>query len=80
MLVKMIGFTTEKELQKLTGLNHEQLWDNDFDLDDWDFGFETDKPLDKFGLGWLATKLDTYCCCCRHTEYNGSHYYMAYHS
>lgn len=34
-----IIFTSEKELQKLTGLSHDELWDNNFDLDDWDIGF-----------------------------------------
>lgn len=80
MLVNMIGFTTEKELQKLTGLNHDELWENGFNLDDWDFGFQTDKYINKFALGWLDTQLDSYCCGCEHTEYNNKHYYIAYHS
>lgn len=79
MLTKIVGFSTEKELQQLTGLNHEQLWDNDFDLDDWDFGFQTDKPLD-VGQKWLDYQLDMYCCGCKHTEYDSKHYYLAYHS
>jgi hypothetical protein len=43
-------FTTEEELCELTGLPpdnyHEALWDAGFILDDWDVGFESDKPLD----------------------------------
>ena len=35
-------FNTEEELQQLTGLNHQALWDNGFDLDDWDWGFVSD--------------------------------------
>ena len=30
----LVYFKTEEELIKLTGLNHEELWDNGFDLDD----------------------------------------------
>ena len=39
-------FSTEEELQQLTGLNHDELWKNDFDLDDWDFGFVSDTYWD----------------------------------
>lgn len=43
-------FTTREELRQLTGLpsdNYDKaLWDNGFDLDDWDVGFESDKPLE----------------------------------
>ena len=35
-------FSIEEELQQLTGLNHNELWENDFDLDDWDWGFVSD--------------------------------------
>lgn len=47
-------FETEDELAKLTGLNHQELWNNNFDLDDWDWGFCSDKKyvvehVDEFG-------------------------------
>ena len=42
-------FTTEDELCELTGLPpdnyHEALWNAGFILDDWDVGFESDKPM-----------------------------------
>ena len=42
-MTKLIFFDKEKELTKLTGLNHEELWDNGFCLDDWDWGFQSDE-------------------------------------
>lgn len=44
-MINLIYFTKEEELEELTGLNHDELWDNDFNLDDWDFGLCTDVPL-----------------------------------
>lgn len=44
-MLKMTWFETEEDLQKLTGLNHDQLWDAGFDLDDWDFGFRVTKKI-----------------------------------
>ena len=95
MKLQAIIFDDEKDLQELTGLNHDQLWDSGFDLDDWDFGIVTDKSLttqyaDEFGdwasyvnydsiPGGLALMFDA-CFCIRHVKYNGKHYTMAYHS
>lgn len=44
-MINLVMFNTEKELIELTGLSHEELWDNGFDLDDWDVGFLSDIPL-----------------------------------
>lgn len=44
-MINLQMFTTEKDLMKLTGLTRDELWDNDFDLDDWDVGFVSDVPL-----------------------------------
>ena len=44
-MIDLTMFTTEKDLMKLTGLSHDELWDNNFDLDDWDVGFVSDVPL-----------------------------------
>lgn len=44
-MINLQMFTTEEDLMKLTGLSRDELWDNDFDLDDWDVGFVSDVPL-----------------------------------
>lgn len=44
-MVKLIGFDTSKELEELTGLTHDELWDAGFNLDDWDAGFESEIQL-----------------------------------
>ena len=46
-MIDLTMFSTEKDLMKLTGLSHDELWENDFDLDDWDVGFVSDVPLTK---------------------------------
>ena len=59
-MINLTMFSTEKDLMKLTGLSHDELWDNDFDLDDWDVGFVSDVPLtvamhnddDEYDGGW----------------------------
>lgn len=83
-------FDTEAELLELTGmLRRDDLWDADFDLDDWDFGFvcqdEWHSYWDCSGdthyyEEWLLNHMNYHCVGYRHTEYNGKHYYMAYHS
>lgn len=78
-------FDTEDDLSALTGLDHDQLWDAGFNLDDWDFGFVVDKPLSQHYKAphyehWLDDHMDCYCCGSRHVQYGGKHYYMAYHS
>lgn len=45
-LVHLTVFETEEDLMLLTGVKHRNdLWDAGFDLDDWDIGFCSDKPL-----------------------------------
>ena len=39
MIKDVTFFETTKELEKLTGLSHTELWDNGFNLDDMDWGF-----------------------------------------
>ncbi len=78
-------FDTTDDLLKLTGLKTRgDLWAVGFDLDDWDFGFVSDTPWDDdsrtFYQVWLLDRMDWYCVGYRHTEYNGKHYYLAYHS
>ena len=89
--LKMIS--TESDLQKETGLNHDGLCDAGFRLDDWDVCFVSQKSLWKMvtdGKGdwwdepfedarWLVTRMDAYCVGYTHVVYDGKHYYMVYH-
>lgn len=78
-------FDNERQLQAMTGLDHNGLWDAGFDLDDWDYGFVTveEWPDPERMLGanvpeyqWHIMNL----CELRHVEYQGRHYYMRYHA
>ena len=76
-------FSNESELSELTGLNHEQLWDAEFNLDDWDFGFVSDTEFDMWNSNYeffMLSRMENYCVGYEHVEYNGKHYYMVYHS
>lgn len=81
-------FDTRKDLLELTGLHDmDSLWEAGFNLDDWDFGFVSDTEWsDDWFDGcpyfeyWLLTHMDRHCVGYEHTEYNGKHYYMLYHS
>lgn len=88
-MVNLTWFESEQDLQKLTGLDHDGLWDAGFNLDDWDFGFVTDEKLSV--SGWIGFDCGYYylikalvdnnpafdpTC----TEYNGRYYYMCYYS
>lgn len=76
-------FSEESELSALTGLNHDQLWDAGFDLDDWDLGFVSDTEFNLEDTSYeffMISKMESYCVGYRYVEYNGKHYYMAYHA
>ena len=49
-MYNIVMFTTREELRELTGLpddNYDKaLWDAGFNLDDWDVGFQSDKPME----------------------------------
>lgn len=83
-------FENEDDLQELTGLTHNELWDAGFNLDDWDFGFCSDEELDlnaydygKYNCGYYylmrSLCMNNPAFEPEHTEYNGKHYYMCYH-
>lgn len=41
---KVIFFETDEDLKKLTGVeDFKELWDEGWDLDDWDFGIQTEE-------------------------------------
>ena len=79
-MTNIIAFENEKELTQLTGLSNKELWDNGFNLDDWDIGFQSDKKINFSNLSWLWVAMDNYCCGYNEVEYMGKYYYMVYHS
>ena len=76
-LVNIVMYTEQEELEELTGLSYDGLWDAGFNMDDWDVGFQCDKELPD---GWLSLQLEDYCVGPSHVEYKGKHYYHAHHS
>ncbi len=46
-MYNLVMFNTLEELRELTGLSDSDnaLWCAGFDLDDWDVGFQSDKPM-----------------------------------
>lgn len=44
-MINLIMTGSEKDLEKLTGLDRNGLWDAGFNLDDWDVCFVSDVPL-----------------------------------
>lgn len=86
-------FDTVSDLRKLTGLSgdnfNQALWEAGFDLDDWDFGIVSKKPLrggwlkgekGRYFEHWMLDRMEGHCCGYKHVEYGGKHYYMVYHS
>ena len=83
-------FHTEKQLQALTGLTHDGLWEAGFDLDDWDYGFVTVEEWPDPDGAWganvpeyqwhLPMLISANCCELAHMEWQGRHYYMRYHA
>lgn len=73
-------FNTEKELSELTGLDHKELWDAGFNLDDWDWGFRTDAGRQSFAEQRILDLMDGYCCGFEEVFYNGYYYYIQYHA
>ena len=93
-MINLIMFSDVSDLEKLTGLDADGLWDAGFNLDDWDVGFRSDEPLgivhkddwdqpyvDWYDTAhWLGMQMDCYCVGCNFTEYGGKYYYLVYHS
>lgn len=76
--LKMI--TKEEDLTKLTGLDHDNLWNEGFDLDDWDVCFVSDRKLTEANAKWLVNRMKSYCCGFEEVEFNKKFYYLVYHS
>ena len=86
MTEKVTFFSEAEELEKLTGLSHDELWDNGFNLDDMDFGFRVRKEWniekydDPYYRYWILNHMDQHCVGYEHVKYKNWHYYMLYHS
>lgn len=48
-MVNLIAFQTSEDLEKITGLSRDELWNVGFNLDDWDAGFQSDVKLHSKG-------------------------------
>lgn len=82
-MIKEIAFFSPKDIESITGLSREELWDKGFVLDDMDFGFILDEdPLDSapFYVHWLLSSAENYCVGYEHVELDGRHYYTIHHS
>lgn len=93
-MINLTMFDTEEDLMKLTGLTRDELWDNDFDTDDWDVGFVSDVSLTTTEYDkdcgeweepvedayWLVRQMESYCVGYTHVEFKGRHYYMVHHA
>ena len=90
-IINLTMFTKADDLEELTGLTHEELWDHGFNLDDMDVGFVSDIPLhtdtDEFDwlynndeYSWLLNAMNNYCVGPTYREYNGKHYYTVHHA
>lgn len=47
MKTNLTFFDNSKDLESLTGLSQDELWNSGFDLDDMDWGFVSDKEYTK---------------------------------
>lgn len=81
-------FSDAEDLERLTRLTYNELWEHGFDLDDMDFGIQTDT---EWSEDWdyqnepyyrclLLQWMDNHCVGYRHTEYKGKHYYTVHHA
>ena len=82
-MIQVTIFNTEKELSKLTDLNHEELWDKGFNLDDWDWGICINlEDMEKFESRQrlLVSAMCNYCAGCEKIQYGFKVFYMVYHA
>jgi hypothetical protein len=100
----LIAFNTVEEIYQILGWKYtgnwkedeplrDKLWDNGFNLDDWDGGFACKEPFKtKFqedgeewfewdnDVEWLGYRMANYCVGYHHVEYGGWHWYTVHHS
>lgn len=83
-------FESAEDLEALTGLTHDELWDHGFNLDDMDWGFSCPENFVnehdeiEFDIPYWAYSILTYmanhCAGLEHVEYKHRHYYCTYHA
>ena len=100
----LIAFNTVNEIYQILGWKYtgnwkedeplrDKLWDNGFNLDDWDGGFACKEPLtytehengDKWeepdeDVYWLVRQMEYYCVGYNHCEFGGWHWYTVHHA
>ena len=78
-ILEMKHFTELEELEYLTGLSTDELWDIGVVLDDYTCFFQTNEKIDFTKYWWLELQFDrmfewqVY-------EINGKYYYIIYHA
>ena len=75
-------FKTEKELAKLTGLSIDDLQDNGFDLDDWDYGICINtKDVKRFEKDrFFLSSISNYGCGYEKVSFPNKTFYLLYHA
>lgn len=88
---KIIIFESDKDLMELTGVSSlDELWEAKWDLDDWDYGIQTDEEWEEMDvekdLDWYMVKQYRSNMAealgyiqIGHYTWNGKHYYIKYH-
>lgn len=82
-MIKLTIFNNEEELGSLTGLSHEGLIENEFDLDDWDWGIAIDNnDVREFedNQSVILLAMENYCCGYKKVSLPLRTYYLLYHS
>ena len=90
MVTDVKFFEGEKDLEVLTGLSHDELWDAGFDLDDMDFGIATDEewiadnwynyPDAPYYKTWMLNHMESHCVGYKLVKYKDKYYYTVHHS
>lgn len=88
MISTITFFEDSEDLEKLTGLTHDQLWENNFNLDDIDFGIMTETEWTDgwwdnnapYYQHWLLNNMSNHCVGYEHVAFDDKHYYTVHHS
>ena len=95
-MINLVMFSSLNDLEELTGLTHDELWEKGLNLDDLDIGFQSPVKLHTGGhdgyftvdydsdiyedARWLIFSMNNYCAGPNYVELNGKHYYTVHHS
>lgn len=93
-IYRILGWEFTGDSNKDTPL-YDKLWDNGFNLDDWDIGFACKEPLGRMvkddeddkrqwfewddDVYWLGMKMENYYVRHHHCEFGGYHWYTVHH-